>query len=98
MEEVMHNNFTFNLAMEDYAKLTCRSIPTFKREFKKLFRDSPAKWIMKKRLELAAGLLKNTKLRIREICFECGFENPTHFSRVFKEKMGISPLRFRAGG
>jgi AraC family transcriptional regulator, exoenzyme S synthesis regulatory protein ExsA len=95
MEEIVQNNFTFNLTLEDYAKLACKSVPTFKREFKKIFNDSPAKWVMKKRINLAIELLENTKLSISEITLECGFENQTHFSRIFKEKVGTSPLRFR---
>jgi AraC-like DNA-binding protein len=95
MEEIMHNNFAFKLTMAEYAKLTCKSVPTFKRDFKKLFNDSPAKWVMKKRLGMATDLLQNTKLSIGEIAFECGFENQTHFSRVFKEKKGVPPLQFR---
>ncbi|MCW3117383.1 MAG: transcriptional regulator, AraC family, partial [Chitinophagaceae bacterium] len=95
MEEIMQNNYAFKLSMAEYAKLTCKSVPTFKREFKKIFNDSPAKWVMKKRLTLATGLLENTSLSIRDITFECGFENQTHFSRIFKEKIGVSPSRFR---
>ena len=95
MEEIMQNNYTFNLTLAEYAKLACKSIPTFKRDFKKIFNNSPAKWVMKKRLNLATQLLDNTQLSITEITFECGFENQTHFSRIFKEKMGVSPLQFR---
>src|SRR5437867_354027 len=50
MEEIMHNNYTFNLTLAEYAKLACKSIPTFKRDFKKVFKDTPAKWVVKKRL------------------------------------------------
>ena len=95
MEEIMQNNYAFKLTLTEYAKLTCKSIPTFKRDFKKIFKDTPAKWVMKKRLNLASDLLQNTPLSIGEITFECGFENQTHFSRVFKEKMGVSPSQFR---
>jgi AraC-like DNA-binding protein len=95
LEEVMHNNYACKLSLADYAKLTCKSIPTFKRDFRKTFNDSPAKWVMKKRLGLATELLLNTSLPVSEICFECGFENPTHFSRVFKERTGLSPAQFR---
>jgi AraC-like DNA-binding protein len=95
LEEVMHYNYACKLSIADYAKLTCKSIPSFKRDFRKIFRDSPAKWVMKKRIGLATELLLNTTLTVAEICFECGFENPTHFSRVFKEKTGYSPARFR---
>jgi AraC family transcriptional regulator, exoenzyme S synthesis regulatory protein ExsA len=95
LEDVVRNNYTFNLTLTDYANLACMSVPTFKREFKRIFNESPARWVMKKRLDLAAELLENTSLSIGEITFECGFENQTHFSRIFKEKMGVSPLRFR---
>jgi AraC-like DNA-binding protein len=97
IEEVMQNNYRFNLSLTDYANLANKSIPTFKRDFKKLFNESPARWVMKRRLELATDLLKNSSLRVGEIAFECGFENQTHFNRVFKENIGSSPLKFRAG-
>ncbi len=96
IEEVMHNNYTFNLSLEEYAKLAYKSLPTFKREFKKLFNDSPARWVLNKRLTLASELLQNSPKSIGEICFQCGFENQAHFSRVFKEKTGLSPLQFRS--
>ena len=95
MEEIMQNNYAFKLTLAEYAKLTCKSIPTFNRDFKKIFKDSPAKWVMKKRLTLATELLQNTPLSITEIAFDCGFENQTHFSRIFKEKIGVPPLQFR---
>jgi AraC-like DNA-binding protein len=96
MEEIMLDNFTFNLTMADYARLACKSVPTFKRDFKKVFNDTPASWVMKKRLALATDLLQNSRMSISQITFECGFENQTHFSRVFKEKVGIPPSQFRS--
>lgn len=95
IEEVMQENFAFKLTLSEYAKLSCKSLPTFQREFKRIFKDTPAKWVMKKRLNLAIELLENTSLSIGEITYECGFENQTHFSRTFKGKMGLSPSQFR---
>ena len=95
LEEILQNNYTINLNLTDYAKLACKSVPTFKREFKRIFNDTPARWVMKKRLTLASELLENSTLSVGEICFECGFENQTHFSRIFKEHVGVSPLKFR---
>jgi AraC-like DNA-binding protein len=95
MIDIMQNNFTFNLSLTDYANLACKSVPTFKREFKRIFNDTPAKWVTKKRLLMASELLENTNLSIGEITNQCGFENQAHFSRLFKEKTGKSPLQFR---
>jgi AraC family transcriptional regulator, exoenzyme S synthesis regulatory protein ExsA len=96
IDSIMEDNYTFNLSLEEYAKLACKSVPTFKREFKRIYNDSPARWVMKKRLNLATTLLQNTSHSIGDITRECGFENQTHFSRIFKEKIGVSPLQFRA--
>lgn len=96
LADVMENNYSSNLTLAEYAKLACKSIPTFNREFKRIFKETPAKWVLKKRLALAADLLENSSLTISEIVFECGFENQTHFSRVFKDKMGVQPSQFRA--
>jgi AraC-like DNA-binding protein len=95
LEEILENNYTVNLTLEQYARLACRSVPTFKREFKKVFNETPARWVMKKRINLAITLLENTSKSIGDISYECGFENQTHFSRIFKEKTGVSPLKFR---
>jgi len=95
MEEIMQNNYTYNLTLGDYARLACQSLSTFKREYKKIFKESPGKWITRNRLNLAAELLEKTSLSVAEIGFECGFENQTHFSRLFREKKGVSPLQFR---
>lgn len=95
LAEIMQNNFTYNLNLTEYAKLACKSVPTFKREFKKIFNDTPAKWVLKKRIAFATELLEISSLTVAEIGIECGFENQTHFSRVFKEKMGVSPSQFR---
>lgn len=95
LQQVMYSNFSFHFSLEDYAKLSCKSVSSFKREFKKHFNDSPARWLMQKRLEKAKHLLEESQLAVADISFECGFENPNHFSRVFKEKTGTSPLQFR---
>ena len=95
LEEVMQENFAFNLSLAEYAKLACTSVPTFKREFKKVFKESPGRWALKKRLNQAAEFLANSNLSVSEITMECGFENQTHFSRVFRKKYGESPSQYR---
>ncbi len=95
LEEIMEKNFTANLTIEEYSYLACRSTATFKREFKKLFHTTPAKWIMKRRVRLARELLENTSMTVGEIAFEVGFESHQHFSRAFKEHIGATPSQWR---
>jgi transcriptional regulator GlxA family with amidase domain len=91
----MEANFCYNLSLDEFARLCHRSLSSFKRDFKKHFNVSPGKWLLTRRLEYAALLLKNSDLNIAQIAFECGFEDVSHFSKAFKEKFGLSPINFR---
>lgn len=93
--EIMEANFRFNLSLEEYAKLCHRSLSSFKREFQAHYRESPGKWLVQRRLEHAARLLRNSPMNVTEIAFESGFEDVSHFSRVFKQRFGVPPLAYR---
>ena len=94
--EVMEANYMFNLTIEEYARISGRSTAAFKREFNEHYGTSPGKWLTNRRLELTKLLLATSKKPINEIIYDCGFENVSHFSRVFKEKYGQSPLQYRS--
>jgi len=85
-----------NLSVDDLAKLCSMSLSTFKREFKKAFGESPAKHITLKRLQKSEKLLRTTAMRINEVAFKLGYNDPQYFTRVFKKSTGISPTEFRA--
>jgi len=93
--EVMENNFMYNLKLKEFAQIANRSLSKFKADFSNHYKTTPGKWILNKRLEYAKKLITTTSKRISDIAFESGFENITHFSRVFKEKYGISPSDFK---
>lgn len=93
--EIMEANFRYNLSLEEYAKLCHRSLSSFKREFQAHFQESPGKWLLQRRLEHAAGLLRLSKMNITEVALESGFEHVSHFSRVFKERFGAAPVSYR---
>ena len=93
--QVMEKNFCFNLKLEDYAELCHRSLSSFKREFSDIFKESPGKWLIRRRVEHAANLIANTGLNVTQAAFESGFEDLSHFSRVFKEKTGKSPSEYK---
>ncbi|NLA85331.1 MAG: helix-turn-helix transcriptional regulator, partial [Clostridiales bacterium] len=47
------------------------------------------------RISKALVLLRETDKKVIDICYECGFNNVNHFNRVFKQRVGISPLTYR---
>ena len=95
VSEIMEQNFRFNLSLEEYARLCHRSLSSFKRDFEKHFQEPPGKWLLQKRLEYSAALLRGSTMNVTEIAFESGFEDVSHFSRVFKERFGYSPANYR---
>ncbi len=95
LTHIMENNFCFNLSMEDFAKLSHRSLSKFKRDFFSHYNTTPGKWLVEKRLDYAFTMLNDLNKSITEIAFDSGFENSSHFSRAFKEKFGSSPQALR---
>ena len=95
LDEVMQKNFQYDLPLEEFAKLSGRSLSAFKRDFKNTYRQTPGKWLNDKRLEFASVLLLSSDLNVNEICFECGFRNSSHFNKTFKEKYQVTPKQFR---
>jgi AraC family transcriptional regulator, exoenzyme S synthesis regulatory protein ExsA len=95
LQKLMEDNFCFNLKMEEFAKITSRSLSAFKRDFERVYKTTPGKWLMEKRLNYAMHLLTNTGKTVSEAAFESGFESPSHFSRSFRQRFGHSPVAVR---
>lgn len=93
--EVMEKNYMFNLTIEQYARIANRSVSVFKKEFHQYYQTTPGRWLIQKRLELAKSFLEAGIKNISEVAFSSGFENLSHFSRVFKEKYSVSPVKYK---
>lgn len=91
LKKTMEENFCFNLRLEEFAKLSSRSLSAFKRDFVRIFNDSPGRWLMEKRLNHSLHLLTNMGKTVSEAAFESGFESSSHFSRAFRQRFGMSP-------
>jgi len=91
LEAFMIKNFHYNVPLENFAKLSGRSLTSFKREFAMTFRTTPGKWLTEKRLSEAYYLIQQKKRKPQEFYLDLGFENLTHFYRVFKHKYGFTP-------
>lgn len=91
LEAYMNHNYRYNIPLTSFAKLTGRSLSSFKRDFTKIFGTTPEKWLQQKRLEQAHYLISKKNLRPSEVYLEVGFENMSHFSFAFKKQFGLTP-------
>ena len=95
IDEYITENLTGNLTV---SKL-CRQFYTSKEKLYKLskeeFNDTIKNYILTKRLDKAALLLKNTKSPISEIAYQAGFQDYNYFIRIFKNKFDTTPLQYR---
>ena len=57
--------------------------------------ESPYQYLLRKKMNHALDMLKNTSTLIRIIASEIGFEDPYHFSKVFKKMFMMSPKKIR---
>jgi AraC-like DNA-binding protein len=81
------NSYLFQpVTIASLAGLANCSLAKFKRDFQQRHGCSPRTWIIKQRLAHAAMLLHNTPKQVAEISLECGFENVSHFIRLFKKE------------
>jgi AraC-like DNA-binding protein len=78
--------------LADYCNL---SLSSFKREFAKVYNDTPANYIKTKRLEKATELLSLSNNRISDIAFECGFKDLANFTKSFHDHYHVTPSKYR---
>jgi AraC family transcriptional regulator, exoenzyme S synthesis regulatory protein ExsA len=87
----MNQNYIYNIPITQFARLTGRSLATFKRDFRKELKNSPEKWLQKKRLEKAHFLISQQKQAPASVYIDVGFESLSHFSTSFKKLFGYNP-------
>lgn len=92
---IMESNYAYNLTIENYAQLCNRSVSSFKRDFQAIYKTSPGRWLIEKKLETAKKLLLQSVKAVADVSFESGFENNANFCRLFKQKTGLTPLQYR---
>jgi AraC-like DNA-binding protein len=95
LEEFMLKNFHHNAPIKHFARLSGRSLTSFKRDFAAIFMTSPGTWLMDKRLSEAYYLIKKKSQNPRDIYLGLGFENLSHFYTSFKRKYGHTPSEIK---
>jgi AraC-like DNA-binding protein len=84
------------LTVADLARAAGLSRAHFSREFRRAFGEAPHQYLLTRRLERAAALLRNTDRPVTEICFAVGLSSVGSFTTSFRRVYGIAPLAYRA--
>jgi AraC-like DNA-binding protein len=87
--------YTEPLEVEDLARAAGLSKAHFSREFRRTFGESPYVYLLTRRLERAAALLRNTDYTVAQICLEVGLQGIGSFTTSFKRMYGITPTEYR---
>ena len=91
LEAYMNQNYMYNVPVIQFAKLTGRSLASFKRDFEKVFQAPPGQWLQQKRLSEAYYLIREKGRKPSDVYLDVGFENLSHFSYTFKKSFGVAP-------
>jgi two-component system, response regulator YesN len=91
----IENNLAEESDLEEVAEVLGISPSYFSHLFKQKTGETFVKFRIKKRLERAKQLMELPQYRIADIALEVGYNDPTHFSKLFKKIYGITPTEYR---
>jgi AraC-like DNA-binding protein len=83
------------LDVGDLARAAGLSRAHFSREFRRAYGESPHAYLLTRRLERAAALLRTTDHSVAEICFSVGLRSVGSFTTSFTRTFGVSPTAYR---
>lgn len=81
--------------VEDVVERSGRSAEHVARSFRRYLGRTPSRYLNQERLRRAAEMLRDTDAPVLEICFACGFDNPSYFHRLFREAFAQTPAAYR---
>lgn len=84
------------LRVDDMARVAGLSRAHFIREFQRAFGETPHAYLLTRRLERAAALLRGTDRSVAAICFDVGLESVGSFTSSFTRTYGVPPTAYRA--
>jgi AraC-like DNA-binding protein len=84
------------LGVDDMARAAGLSRAHFSREFRRAFGESPHAYLLTRRLERAAALLRTTDHSVAQICLAVGLRSVGSFTTSFTRTFGVSPTAYRS--
>lgn len=94
-KDYIKNSYKMNLSLEDMAAWTGMSPYYFSKLFKAQTGVTFIDYLTRVRIEESKKSLQYTRLSLKEIAYQIGYNDPNYFSRVFKKVEGVSPKAFR---
>ena len=95
-KDLMDARYREPLDVPTLARAAHLSPAHFSREFRRVFGETPHQYLLTRRLERAAAMLRNTDHSVADICFEVGLASVGSFTTSFRRAYGISPTAYRA--
>jgi AraC-like DNA-binding protein len=92
----LNANYMKEISVDKLARLFGTNRTTLSNSFKGYTGDSIIAHLIKIRIDIASMMLRNTRLPISEIMRRAGFNDPTHFTRMFKKMVNHAPSEYRA--
>jgi AraC-like DNA-binding protein len=83
------------LGVDDMARAAGLSRAHFSREFRRAFGDPPHAYLLTRRMERAAAMLRTTDRSVADICFSVGLQSVGSFTTSFTRTFGVSPTEYR---
>ena len=93
--EFYDENYGSAFTLEDITKLVNYSPYHFIKIFKRHTGKTPNEYLMDLRIEKARLLLRDSRRTMTEIAHTCGFKHSSYFSKTFRDRVGVSPLKYR---
>ncbi len=91
----MRENIEKRLSLKQMADFVGYSTSHFSHIFQSKMHQSPGTFFNQLKVDEAAVLLTTTQMKINQICFKVGFDDPYYFSRLFTKVKGMSPVKYR---
>lgn len=94
-KEYLDENFTRNTTISELARICDMSETHMRRLFREVYRISPIEYQINLRILRAKDLLLSKMYTVNEVSDMCGFSDASYFGRIFKQNVGVSPLKYK---
>jgi AraC family transcriptional regulator len=94
-QDLLHAHLTEGISLEKLAQSCSLSPSAFMRAFRKSTGLPPHQWLLARRVDRAAELMRSGERPLSEVALSAGFSDQSHFTRVFSQQMGVSPGAWR---